>query len=67
MWQKLKEQLPAVIITALIIGGVVFWIHLQTVNEMAARQQQEIAALREQTNAELKAIGGGNPPARSTR
>ena len=32
MWQKLKEQLPAVIITALIIGGVVFWIHLQTVN-----------------------------------
>jgi len=55
MWQKLKEQLPAVIITALIIGGVVFWIHLQTVKEMAARQQQELTALRDQTNAELKA------------
>ena len=55
MWQKLKEQLPAIVITALIIVGAAFWFHLKTVNEMAARQQQDIAALREQTNAELKA------------
>jgi hypothetical protein len=55
MWHKLKEQLPTVILTALVIGGVVFWIHLRTVNEMSDRHQQDIAALREQTNAELKA------------
>jgi hypothetical protein len=55
MWQKLKEQLPAVILTALVIVGAAFWIHLKTVNDMAMRQQQDIKALREQTNAELKA------------
>ncbi len=55
MWHKLKEQLPTVILTALVIGGVVFWIHLRTVNEMSDRHQQDIATLREQTNAELKA------------
>ncbi len=55
MWQKLKEQLPAVILTALVVVGAAFWLHLKTVNDMAARQQQEINTLREQTNAELKA------------
>jgi cell division protein FtsB len=55
MWQKLKEQLPAVILTALIIVGAAFWFHTKTVSDMADRQQQQIAALREQTNAELKA------------
>ena len=55
MWQKLKEQLPAVIITALVIVGAAFWFHLKTVNDMADRQQQEMTALRDQTNAELKA------------
>lgn len=55
MWQKLKEQLPAVILTALVVVGAAFWLHLKTVNDMATRQQQEINALREQTNAELKA------------
>ena len=55
MWQKLKEQLPAVILTALVVVGAAFWLHLKTVNDMAVRQQQEINTLREQTNAELKA------------
>ncbi len=55
MWQKLKEQLPALILTILAIAGGAYWLHTQTVAEMAARQQQEIAALREQTNAELQA------------
>jgi predicted DNA-binding ArsR family transcriptional regulator len=55
MWQKTKEQLPAIIITAILVVGAAFWIHLKTVNDMADRQQQEIAALREQTNAQLKA------------
>ncbi|MDD2762646.1 MAG: hypothetical protein PHE83_01575 [Opitutaceae bacterium] len=55
MWQKLKEQLPAVILIALVVVGAVFLLHLKTVNDMSARQQQEMNTLREQTNAELKA------------
>lgn len=55
MWLKLKEQLPAIVITLLAIGGVAYWLHTRTVSEMAARQQSELAALREQTNAELQA------------
>ena len=55
MWQKLKEQLPAVILTALLIIGAAFWFYQKTVTELAAKQQAEIAALREQTNAEMKA------------
>jgi hypothetical protein len=55
MWHKLKEQLPAIIITALLIVGAAFWLHLKTVHDMAAHQQKEIAALREQTDAELRA------------
>lgn len=55
MWQKLKEQLPAVILTALLIVGAAFWFHQKTITELTARQQSEITALRDQTNAELKA------------
>lgn len=55
MWQKLKEQLPAVVLTALLVGGAIFWFHQKTVQDLSARQQTEISALREQTNAELKA------------
>jgi hypothetical protein len=55
MWQKFKEQLPAVILTALLIIGAAVWFYQTTVKEMAAKQQAEISALREQTNAELKA------------
>lgn len=54
MWQKLKEQLPAIIVIALLVVGAAFWLHLKTVDDMA-RQQQEMNALRDQTNAELKA------------
>jgi hypothetical protein len=55
MWQKFKEQLPAVILTAIVIIGAAFWFYQQTVTELASKQQTEIAALREQTNAEMKA------------
>ncbi len=55
MWQKLKEQLPALILTILAIAGGAYWLHTKTVAEMAERQQTELAALREQTNAELQA------------
>ena len=55
MWQKLKEQLPAVILTAVLILGVAFWFNQKMAADMAAKQQAEIALLREQTNAEMKA------------
>jgi hypothetical protein len=55
MWQKLKDQIPAIILTAVLILGVAFWFNQKTSAEMAAKQQAEIAALRDQTNAEMKA------------
>src|SRR6478609_4581967 len=55
MWQKLKEQLPAVILTAVLILGIAFWFNQKSAAELAAKQQAEMIALREQTNAELKA------------
>jgi hypothetical protein len=59
MWPKLKEQLPTVILTALIITGAAFWLHQKTINEMAAREQAELAPLREQ-NDSLKASAEEN-------
>lgn len=55
MWQKLKEQLPTVILTAIIIIIAAFLIHQQTVDQMTRREQSEIAALKDQTNAQLQA------------
>jgi hypothetical protein len=55
MWQKLKEQLPAIILTAALILGIAFWFNQKMAAEMAAKQQSEMALLREQTNAEMKA------------
>lgn len=51
MWQKFKEQIPAVILTALLVVGAAFWIHQQTVSQMAEKQQAELAPLREQNDA----------------
>jgi hypothetical protein len=59
MWQKFKEQVPAVILTALLVIAGAFWVHQQTVAEMAAKQQAEIAPLREQNDA-LKASSEEN-------
>src|SRR5690348_13529604 len=59
MWQKLKEQFPAIIVTALIITGAAFWLHRKTVNDMTLRQQAELAPLREQNDA-LKAASEEN-------
>lgn len=55
MWQKLKDQIPAIILTAVLILGVAFWFNQKTAADMAAKQQAEIAMLRDQTNAEMKA------------
>lgn len=59
MWQKLKEQLPAIILTALLIVGAAYWLNHQTVIDMSARQQKELAPLREQNDA-LKAASEDN-------
>ena len=55
MWQKFKEQLPAVVIILLVIAGGVYWLQTRTFVEMSARQNAEFAALRAETNAELEA------------
>jgi hypothetical protein len=59
MWTKLKEQLPAIILTAVIICGAAFWFHTQTVKEMAAREEATLQPLREQNDA-LKASAEEN-------
>lgn len=59
MWQKTKEQLPAIILTALLVIGGAFWLHQQTVNEMAAKQQTELLPLRE-SNDRLKEMSAEN-------
>lgn len=55
MWQKFKEQLPAVILTAVLLIGAGFWFYQKTVSDLTAKQQAEITALRDQTAAEMKA------------
>ena len=59
MWPKLKEQLPTILLTALLITGAAFWLHQRTINDMAAREQAELAPLREQNDA-LKASAEEN-------
>eukprot|EP01035_Chromulina_nebulosa_P034048 gene34048-45639_t len=59
MWQKFKEQLPAVILTAILVIGCAFWIHQQTVLELSSKQQEELKPLREQNDA-LKAASEEN-------
>ena len=53
MWQKFKEQIPTIIVTAALILGVAFWFNQKTAAEMAAKQQTEITALREQNADEV--------------
>ena len=59
MWPKLKEQLPAIILTAVLISGAAFWLHVQTVKEMAAQQEAVLQPMREQNEA-LKATAEEN-------
>lgn len=59
MWQKFKEQIPAVLLTALLVIAGAFWLHQQTVTEMAAKQQTELAPLRDANDA-LKAASEEN-------
>ena len=58
MWQKLKEQLPAIILTVIIITGAAYWLHHETIADMSRRQQEELAPLREQNDALKVAVAG---------
>ena len=55
MWQKLKEQLPAIILTAILVVGAAFWLNQKTLREVDAMQQTKLTAQREQFDAQLKA------------
>jgi hypothetical protein len=55
MWQKLKEQIPAIILTALIIVSAAFWLHQKTIEEVDAIQEAKLTAQREQFDAQIKA------------
>jgi len=54
MWQKLKEQLPALIIMVLVIVGVAIWTHKKALVD-AERHEASLESLRQQHAAELKA------------
>ena len=51
MWQKLKEQLPAILVTALLVIGAAYFIHQKTVAEIAQSQQDQLATLRDEMKA----------------
>jgi hypothetical protein len=56
MWPKLKEQLPAIVLIALLFGGAAYYASTR-IAAMQAAQQTELAELRAQHAAELQASG----------
>ncbi|MBI5382007.1 MAG: hypothetical protein HZA31_08915 [Opitutae bacterium] len=55
MWQKFKEQLPAIVLTAALVIAAAFWLNQKTVQEMDAMNQAKMAEQRQQFEAQLKA------------
>jgi hypothetical protein len=53
--QKLKEQVPAIFLTALILAAIGFWFHQKTVSELSAQQQAQLNQLRDEQNKERMA------------
>lgn len=51
MWPKFRDQIPTILLTAVLVVAAAFYIHRRTVDEMAQRQQAELAPLREQNEA----------------
>ncbi|HWZ93669.1 MAG TPA: hypothetical protein VNW30_00595 [Opitutaceae bacterium] len=51
MWPKLKDQLPAILVTAVLVTLAAYFIHQQTVSEMAKSQQDQLATLRDEMKA----------------
>ena len=59
MWPKLKDQLPAIVLTAILVIGAAIWIQFVTVSELTTRQDEALAPLREQNDA-LRAAADEN-------
>jgi hypothetical protein len=59
MWQKIKDQFPAILATAILIaavvGGYAYYVHARVIPDMQAAQQRELTALKDQHAAELRA------------
>jgi len=55
MWQKFKEQIPALLITIAVLAGVAFWFYQKTITDMSVKQQAALDTLRDQHAAELRA------------
>ena len=55
MWQKLKDQIPAIILTALILCGAGFFFYQKAVKDWNKERQDEITALRDENKANLEA------------
>lgn len=55
MWQKFKEQIPTILLTAVLVTGAAFWLHQKTVQEMDQMQQAKLSEQREQFDARIKA------------
>jgi len=55
MWQKLTEQILAIIVTAILITAAAFYMHQKTVKDMDQLQQEKLTAQRQEFDAQLKA------------
>ena len=59
MWPKLKEQLPSilatVILVGLVLGGYACYVNLKVIPDLNAERQREITELKQQHAAELQA------------
>ena len=55
MWQKLKDQLPIVILTAALVIGAAYWLNQKTVKELDDLQQAKLTEQRQQFDAQIKA------------
>jgi hypothetical protein len=55
MWQKLKDQLPTIILTAVLVVGAAFWMNQKTLEDVDKMQNDKLAEQRAQFEAQLKA------------
>ncbi|OIR18697.1 hypothetical protein GALL_10370 [mine drainage metagenome] len=55
MWQKIKDQAPAILITALLVIGAAYWLHRKTIKDMDQLQQEKLAVQKQEFDAQLKA------------
>lgn len=59
MWQKIKDQLPAILVTVLlvglILGGYACYVNFKVIPDLNAERQREIADLKAQHATELQA------------